>query len=186
MQALAYEMAEYWWTFVIRGIFAVLFAFAAFAWPGMTLLILTIFFGAYAIVDGVTSIVMAFGNKKWFWYLLGGIVSIAAGVIAFTYPVKTAVVLIIIIGAWAFVKGIFEIVAAIQLRKEIENEWLMVLGGVASIIFGLLVMIRPGPGALAVTWLIALYALIFGLLYIVLGFRLKGLKKPGGAAPSGA
>jgi uncharacterized membrane protein HdeD (DUF308 family) len=177
------ELSEHWWAFVLRGIFAVIFAFAAFTWPGLTLIVLIFFFGIYALVDGVTAIVMGIGNKKWYWYVLSGVVGILAGIFALTRPGITGLALLTVIGVWALVKGVTEIVAAIQLRKVLEREWLLALGGLASVVFGLFVLARPGAGALAVVGLIALYALFFGTALIFLGIRLRRLKAALEAAP---
>ena len=169
---LGKSMAEYWWAFVIRGLFGLLFGIGTMLWPDFTLQILLIFFGVYCFVDGITTIVMAFSEKRW-WYILEGLVSIAAGVIVFAWPGITAVTVIWIIGFWAIVRGVWQIMAAIQLRKEIDNEWMLILGGIVSILFGVLVVTRPGAGILAVTWMIGLYALVFGIFLMILGFRLR-------------
>ena len=104
-----------------------------------------------------------------------GILGLAAGVVTFLWPGMTALVLLMFIASWAVLMGIFEIAAAIRLRKHIENEWLLALSGVVSIAFGVLMFLQPGPGALAVVWLIGSFSLLFGILLIVLGFKLKGL-----------
>ena len=170
------DMADNWWAFVFGGIFSILFGIGALSWPGLTVLILLVFFGAYLMVDGISSILMAFGNKQWFWYLLGGLVSLAAGVYTFARPGVTALALLWLIGVWAIVKGIVEIVEAIQLRKEIKGEFFLILAGIISVLFGAWVIVRPGAGALAVVWLISLFAFVRGFLMLGLGFRLKGLK----------
>jgi uncharacterized membrane protein HdeD (DUF308 family) len=169
-------VAEYWWAFVLRGTFALLFAIGAWAYPGLTLWLLIVFFGAYVLLDGITQIVMAFSKKLW-WYVLSGLVGVAAGLLTFLWPGVTGLVLLLFIGVWALAKGILEIVEAIQLRKEIEGEWLMILSGLASILFGIIVLMRPGAGAVAIAWIIGIYAFLFGLISIFLGLRLKGLKK---------
>ncbi len=169
-------LAGYWWAFVLRGIFALLFAIGAWAYPGLTLWLLIVFFGAYVLVDGITQIVMAFGKKLW-WYVLSGLVGVVAGLLTFLWPGVTGLVLLLFIGFWALVKGILEIVEAIQLRKEIEGEWLMVLSGLASILFGIIVLMRPGAGAVAIAWIIGIYAFAFGLISVFLGLRLRGMKK---------
>jgi uncharacterized membrane protein HdeD (DUF308 family) len=169
-------LAEYWWTFVLRGIFALLFAIGAWAYPGLTLWLLIVFFGVYVLLDGITQIGMAFRERRW-WYILAGLVGVAAGVLTFLWPGVTGLVLLLFIGFWALVKGILEIIAAIQLRKEIEGEWFMILSGLASVLFAVVVLVRPGVGALAIAWIIGVYAFLFGLLSIFLGVKLKGLKE---------
>ena len=177
-----------WWALLLRGIAAIVFGILAFFWPGVTLLSLVFVFGAYAIVDGIFALIAGFrtpaGGARWWWLLLVGVVSLVAGILAFGMPGVTAFTLVLLIAAWAIVSGIFEIVAAIQLRKEIEGEWLLVLSGVASVAFGVLIMINPSAGALAVVWIIGSYAIIYGLLLTTLGFRLRGWEHSHGhAAP---
>jgi uncharacterized membrane protein HdeD (DUF308 family) len=171
------QLARSWWLVLLRGIAGIVFGVLALAWPGITLLMLVLFYGAYALVDGVFSLIAAFAGKgegapTW-WLILVGILGIVAGLVTFFLPGISAVVLILVIGAWAVVCGIFEIIGAIQLRKEIDNEWLLILSGIVSVLFGLGVLIFPGAGALALIWLIATFAIAFGILWIVLAFRLR-------------
>ena len=174
---LLYELSKHWWLLLMRGIAAIVFGVLAFIWPGLTLLTLVILYGVFAIVDGVLALAAAFGRTdaevpRW-WLLFTGILDIAAGVIAMFWPGITALVLIIFIGAWAIIRGVMEIIAAIQLRKEIEGEWLLVLAGVLSVLFGLGVLIYPGAGAVALAWLIAIYAIAIGVVMIGLALRLR-------------
>ncbi len=171
------ELVDNWWAFIVRGIFAMLFGIAAVSWPGLTILLLVVFFGAYVLVDGVVSLVSAFGNRNWLWYLLAGLVGIAAGGIALTRPGITALAFALLIGIWAIARGIVEIITAIQLRKEIEGEFFLILAGAVSVLFGLYVTLRPGAGALAIVWIIAFYAWLEGVLAIALGLKFRKLKK---------
>ena len=171
------DIVDGWWSFALRGTLALLFGIGALSYPGLTLLILIIFFGIYALIDGITAILMALGEKKWPVYVAIGVISMLAGLVAIARPGATALALLFVIGVWAMVKGIGEIVAAIQLRKEIEGEWVLALSGVLSILFGLFVLARPGAGALALVWLIALYAFAHGILDLLLGFKLRRMKK---------
>jgi uncharacterized membrane protein HdeD (DUF308 family) len=170
-----------WWAMVLRGIAAILFGIGAFIWPHITLAALVFLWGAYAIIDGVVAIAAGIKShaefKRWWVLLVEGILSLAAGVLAFVLPGITALVLLILIGAWAIVTGAFEIAAAIQMRKYITGEWLLVLAGIASILFGLALLINPAVGALAVVWLIGAYAIIFGVLMLGLGLKLKSLTR---------
>jgi uncharacterized membrane protein HdeD (DUF308 family) len=168
--------ANHWWVLLLRGIAAVLFGILAFVWPGLTLVALVILYGVYAIIDGVTAIFVAGRARAW-WMVFAGVLGIIAGVLTFIFPGITAFWLLILIASWAIVRGIFEIVEAIQLRKELTNEWMLILGGVLSIIFGVLLFLNPAAGALSVVWLIGAYAAAFGMMMIVLSFRLRGLRK---------
>jgi uncharacterized membrane protein HdeD (DUF308 family) len=169
-------LARYWWVMALRGLLAVLFGLAAFFWPGITLVALVFLFGAYALVDGVLAIVSAFRGGEWWPLLLEGVIGIAAGVAAFVWPGITALALLYVIAVWAIVTGVLEVVAAIRLRREIENEWLLGLGGALSILLGVIMVAVPGAGALGLVWAIGAYALLFGAMLIVLGFRLRGMK----------
>jgi uncharacterized membrane protein HdeD (DUF308 family) len=173
------HMAHNWWAVALRGLVAIIFGILLFLFPGIALETLVLFLGAYLLVDGIGSIITAVrnrtGNPNWWVSLLEGIVSIIAGIVAFIYPGRTALVLLYIIGAWAIVTGILEIVAAIRLRKEIDNEWVLGLAGLLSIVFGILTFVFPGATALSLLWLIGAYAIVFGVLLIILGFRLRNL-----------
>ena len=170
-------MAKTWWLVLLRGIAGIVFGVLAFVWPGLTLLTLVILYGAYALVDGVFALIAAFsGGAKpvptW-WLIVVGVAGIAAGIVTFVWPGMTAFVLIIFIGAWAIVHGIFEIVGAIRLRKEIDNEWWLILAGVLSVIFGIIVLVAPGAGALGLIWVIGAYSIVFGILLVGLSLRLR-------------
>lgn len=176
------HLARNWGWVVLRGIVAILFGITAFAWPGLTLAVLILVWGAYAIADGVLALFAAFkfrdeGRPMW-PLILVGLIGIAAGIATFMYPGMTALVLLTFIAAWAIATGVFQIVAAIRLRKVISGELLLALSGLLSIVFGVLMVMRPGAGALAVIWIIACYAILFGILLVSLGFRLKGLAGP--------
>ena len=168
-----------WWALVLRGLAAIAFGILAFVWPQITLTALVFLWGAYALVDGAFAIaagVKSHGeNKRWWVLLLEGILGVAAGLVAFLVPGITALVLLVLIAAWAMVTGAFEIAAAIQLRKHIKGEWLLALAGVASVLFALALLFNPAAGALALVWLIGAYSIVFGVLLIVLGVRLHSL-----------
>jgi uncharacterized membrane protein HdeD (DUF308 family) len=166
--------ARNWWVLLLRGIFAVLFGVMAFLWPGITLVTLILLCGLYFIVDGITETVMGGRSRTWS-LLIAGVLSIIAGVLTFFYPGVTAFVLLVLVAAWAVIRGIFEVIAAIRLRRELANEWLLVIAGVISILFGVLLLSNPAAGALAMVWLIGLYALLFGITMMILAFRLRGL-----------
>src|SRR5262249_54595737 len=145
--------------------------------PGVTLAVLVLLFGAYALVDGIFNVIAAIsgrsGAQSWWMLLLEGLVSVAAGLVTFFMPGLTALTLVYIISAWAIITGVLEIVGAIRLRKVITNEWWLALSGVLSIAFGALIAYAPGAGALALVFWIGAYALVFGALLVGLGFRLR-------------
>jgi uncharacterized membrane protein HdeD (DUF308 family) len=172
-------MAGNWWVLLIRGIAAVLFGLAALFWPGPTLYVLIIFFGAYALVDGLFAIaagIRGTGRRRWLLLVEGGL-GVVAGLIAFFYPGITALVLLYVIAFWAIFTGILKIVMAISLRREIENEWLMGLSGVVSVLFGIILAVLPGVGLLSLVWLIGIYAIVFGVAQIALGFRVRSHRR---------
>lgn len=166
--------ARNWWVWLVRGLFAVLFGVAAFAWPGPTLVALVFLYGAYALVDGVTALSAGVFTRAG-WLVLSGVLGIIVGIGTFFYPGITAVALFYVIAAWAVIRGIFEIAAAIGLRNEIKGEWALILGGIFSIIFGIVLIAYPVPGVLALVLLIGAYALVFGVTMIVMAFQLRSL-----------
>jgi uncharacterized membrane protein HdeD (DUF308 family) len=180
-----------WWALVLRGVLAVVFGILAIVFPGITLEALVILFGAFALVDGAFAIVAAVRaaerKRSWGALVLEGIGGIAVGILTFVWPGVTAFALLYLIAAWAFVTGVFEIVAAIRLRREITGELWLGLAGAASIAFALLVVIFPGSGAVAIVWAIGAYAIVFGVLLIGLGLKLRGLgRRLSGAEPTRA
>jgi uncharacterized membrane protein HdeD (DUF308 family) len=179
--ALLPALAENWWLVLLRGIASILFGVLAFVWPGLTVFWLVLLFAAYAIVDGVIALWAAATGPgvvtpRW-WLVVIGLLGIAAGVVTFMYPAMTAIVLLYFIAGWMLASGVFTIVGAISLRKEIEGEWWLILNGALSILIGLFMFFQPGAGALALIWLIGAYALIGGVILVMLAFRLKSHKR---------
>lgn len=176
------NLTQNWWMIVLRGVLAILFGLTAFLWPGLTWLTLVLLFGVYALVDGVIAVVTGVTRIKdtprWWVFLLEGLISIAAGTVAVLRPGLTSFVLLAMIAAWAVLTGILEIAAAIRLRREINNEWLLILGGLLSIGLGVLLILQPLAGGLALIWTIGVYAVVFGVLLIALGLRLKNSNVP--------
>ncbi|HEX7067243.1 MAG TPA: HdeD family acid-resistance protein [Candidatus Limnocylindria bacterium] len=174
-------LARWWWTFVVRGLLAIAFGVLAFFAPGLGIAVLVGLFAAWALIDGVTSLVTGIGgrnrDRSWWLEILEGVVSIIAGIIALAFPVLAAEVLVIIIAAWAIVTGIFEIIAAIRLREQIKGEFWLGLAGLASILFGVILLVFPGVGALSLVWLIGSFALVFGVFLVILGWRLRGVNE---------
>jgi len=174
---MLHALADRWWLLLLRGIAAILFGILAFIWPGLTLVTLVLMFGAFALIDGAIVLGAAFSGAAkpvptW-WLVLVGLLGIAAGIVTFLWPGMSAILLIVFIGAWAVAHGIFEIIGAIQLRKEIDNEWMLILGGIISVIFGIIVLIAPGAGALALVWWIAIYSIVFGVMFVAFSLRLR-------------
>src|SRR5579864_1034273 len=165
--AMVHALAKNWWMLLLRGIAAIIFGGLALAWPGMTLLTLVLFYGAYALVDGVLAIFAAIAGgtllPRW-WLAVVGLLGIAAGLLTFLMPGLTAIVLLYLIAGWAIATGVFQIIGAIRLRHEIDNEWLLILGGIISVLFGAAMFAAPGAGALALITVIGIYAIIIGVL----------------------
>jgi uncharacterized membrane protein HdeD (DUF308 family) len=163
--------------FALRGAVAMLFGVLALVWPGLTLLWLVALFAAFALLGGGASVVGAFQNRKsddhWWLALLLGLVSLGAGVIAIIHPALTALVLVLLMGANAIATGVLDIALAVRLRREIRGEWVLVLAGLISIAFGVLVFLFPDAGALAMVWLISFYAIAIGILLLVAAWRLR-------------
>jgi uncharacterized membrane protein HdeD (DUF308 family) len=170
-------MARNWWVMLLRGLLAIAFGLAALFIPGAVAIALVIVFGAWAFVDGAFALAAAFShNAQHRWFLLfEGIVGIAAGLVVWFYPGLAGLTLLFVIAWWAIITGVLEVVYAIQLRKELQGDWLYILAGIASVVFGALVLYRPGAGALAVLWIIATYALVFGVLLIAFSLRLRNI-----------
>ena len=181
--ALLRALAENWWLLLLRGIAAIAFGVLAFIWPNLTLLMLTFLWGVYAIADGVFALGAAVSGKggeiapRW-WLTLIGIAGILVGLVTFVWPGVTAQVLLVFIASWAIVTGVLEIWGAIQLRKEIEVEWMMALSGLLSVVLGATLIARPGAGALAWVWLIGSFAVLVGCIYISLALWLERHKHP--------
>lgn len=172
-------LSRNWWTFLIRGAVAILFGLAAIIWPGLTVSALVIVFGAYVIVDGIFAIADGVtgrgANSHWWAEILIGIAGIVAGVWAMLFPGLTAIGLMYFIAAWWLVTGVLQIIYAIRVRREITNEWFLILTGALSAILGVAFMLFPGGGAISLIWVIGIYAIFFGIMLILLAFRLRGL-----------
>jgi uncharacterized membrane protein HdeD (DUF308 family) len=166
-----------WWVVLLRGVAGIIFGLITFLAPDISLTVLVIVFGAYALVDGVLAIVSAIRWRgevdRWWVLLLEGLTGVAAGVVTFIWPGISALALVYVIAAWAVITGVLEIAAAIRLRKIITGEWLLALIGIASVALGIVLALFPGPGALALVIWIGAYALVTGALLVVLAFRLR-------------
>jgi uncharacterized membrane protein HdeD (DUF308 family) len=173
------HLARNWWVFVLRGVVAILFGVLAFTRPGITLEVLVLLFAFWALFDGVLALIGSVGaaeaHEPWWPLVLIGLLGVAAGLVTLRWPGITALALLFVIAYWSIFRGILEIAAAVRMRNLIPGEWWFILGGIASIAFGVLLIMNPGSGLLAVIWLVGIYAVIFGISLLMLGFRLKGL-----------
>ena len=170
-------MVRSWWLFGIRGVAAIVFGILAFVWPGTTLAVLVLLFGAYALVDGISLLIaLARGDalaRQHAWAVaVMGVLGIGAGIVTFFWPALTALTLLYIVAFWSIAVGVFQIAAAIELRKEMEGEFWFGLGGLASVVFGALLIAFPGSGLISLTWLVGLWAIAFGVTSIGLSYRL--------------
>jgi uncharacterized membrane protein HdeD (DUF308 family) len=171
-------LSHYWWMLALRGLVAIAFGvLLVFMLPGMTLLTLVFLFGAFAIFNGVLALIHAFSAPKGYprfgALIFTGIISIAAGVVAFVWPGITALSLVLLIAVWAIVNGLCEIATAVRLRRVIRHEWLLALAGVLSVLLGIVMLLHPGAGALFLVWWIRAFAIAFGVLLIALAFRVR-------------
>jgi uncharacterized membrane protein HdeD (DUF308 family) len=179
---------RYWWALAVRGVAAVVFGILAFVWPGLTLGLLVLLFGVFALVNGVLAIISAVRSKgEQVWtLLLEGVVGILAGLAVFVWPGLTALVLLYFIAGWAILTGALEVASAIRLREVIDNEWSSLLGGVLSIVFGAILLAAPAAGALALVWIIAVYAVLYGITLFGLAWRVREIEEKEHGHPGGA
>lgn len=192
-QGMVRMLAERWWTVVVRGIAAVIFGILTFVVPGASLFALVVLFGAYAVANGVVHLILAArkpeGESRWGSLLFESIVSLIGGVLTLVWPGITALVLLFVMAGWAIATGVGQVIAAVRLRKYIRGEWILALSGVLTFVCGVLLALFPGPGALAVVIWIGAYAIVFGVLLIALGLRLRSFGRsstreaPPGAVP---
>ena len=183
----ASRIASHWWVPLVRGIVAVIFGAIVFARPLSSIFAFVVLFGAFAFVDGLLNIVTALrfahpSSGRWWALLAEGIIGVAIGVVTFLIPGLTAVTLGLLVASWAIVTGVLEIVAAFRLRKDVPGEIFLIIAGVLSVVAGLWLIVFPVVALLALTWLIAAYAIVAGIALIVLAFRLRTM----GTRPSAA
>jgi uncharacterized membrane protein HdeD (DUF308 family) len=177
---MTFQLSQNWWLILVRGILAVLFGILVLISPPLYALeVLVIIFGIYALVDGIVTLISCVTNrgqhKRWWVTVLEGIFGIALGAIALLYPLLASLALVLYFALWAIATGAFELIAAVELRKEIKGEWLLALSGVLSIVFGILVYVTPLIGMVIMVWLIGIYALLFGITLIGLSFRVRNI-----------
>jgi uncharacterized membrane protein HdeD (DUF308 family) len=179
------EVGRHWWVYAVRGVCAILFGVLAIVWPLITLLTLVILFGAYAIVSGAFTLVGAFRGDhprgSMTWMIVSGVLGVIAGIVAWVWPAITALALLVLIAAYAVVIGAIEIIAAVRRRGTGEMEWMYIVSGALAVVFGLLLFAWPASGALALTWLIGVFAIVYGISLIYLAYRARGVAHRGTA-----
>jgi len=175
------NIIQNWWLAIVRGVMAIVFGLVAFLWPGATLFALVMLFGFYALADGFIAVAAGLTHTKdsprWWVFLLEGLVGIAAGVATLVWPDVTTLALLAMIAAWAILTGMLEIAAAIRLLRAVTNEWRLAAGGLLSVALGVALILQPSAGSLAIIWIIAAYAVVFGVVWILLGLRLRNLDR---------
>ena len=173
---LLHALANNWWLLLLRGLAAIAFGLIAMTWPGITLIFLLVCYGAYALADGVIALIAACTGgtvaPRW-WLVLVGLLGLAAGIVTLAYPGLTAIVMLNFLAIWCVFRGVLEIIGAITLRKEIENEWMLILSGVLSIIVGIFLLAQPGLGLVMLLWTLGAFGIAFGLLLVGFSFRLR-------------
>jgi len=176
---IASVLKQNWWILVLRGVLAILFGICAFIWPMVTAVALVFLFAIFAFVEGIFALAGAFGyglaGGQRLLMILLGILGLWVGFYAFTHPGVAAVAIVFWVGWWAIIAGVIQLIVAIQMRKEIDNEWMLILGALLSLLFGVLLLWRPLPGVLTLTWLFGFYAILFGIFMLSVGMRVKSL-----------
>ena len=179
-------VSKCWWIFSLRGIIAIVFGLAALLWPALTLGVMVLLFGLFALLEGLSAVVTSFGkgDEKGGWtLLLEGLVGVlvcvivllGTGIGSIFWPKVAAVMLVYYIAGWAMLAGLFKIITAIRIRAEVKGEWVLGLSGLISILVGLILILRPGTGVLAVAWLIGIFAIILGIFELLLGLKFRGI-----------
>jgi uncharacterized membrane protein HdeD (DUF308 family) len=169
-----------WSALLVRGLIAIAIGVLFWSRPASTLAVIVLAFGAWAFIDGIVTCWLAFQDRpqsSWGWMLLDGLLGIGVGLFAFFHPAATALGLLFLVGIWAVFRGIFEIAVAISLRKELEGEWRLLIAGILSLLFGVTVLARPGAGLIAVLWLLGMYAVLYGIMMVMLAFKARSWGK---------
>jgi uncharacterized membrane protein HdeD (DUF308 family) len=173
------QMSRQWHWIVIRGLAAIVLSLLAFVLPVQTLEILALCWGAYALVDGLITLVTAYQireqNRPWWSLAIVGVLGVAAGLVTFAWPGVTAATLVLLVALWSLAMGIFQIVAALRVRKSMRGEWMLILSGAVSVLFGAAMLLDPAAGAVALVWLTACYVMVFGVLLLFMGLRLRSV-----------
>ena len=171
---------KHWWQVAVRGLIALLFGILLLVWPGVSLFVFAIFFGAFAFVDGIFTLVAAVNYKagagQRAWLFVRGILGIIVGIVTFFWPAITELALVFLIGAWALVTGIMELNFAFRSVRETGAKWLFAVSDILSIILGILLLVRTIAAIIVMIWAIGAYAIIAGIVLIALGFWLRSQK----------
>ena len=188
LPALAQDLGQFWWVLLVRGLLTITFGVMAFVWPGLTAATLVLLFGAFCLADGITGVWSSLQGRRdqdhWWALLLWSAVSIVIGLLTLFSPGVTALAIIFYIAVWAIATGVIEIVTAVRLRKEIEGEWTLAAAGAVSVIFGILLLGNPGAGVVGFLWLIGGFAILLGILLVMLSFKARGFSQQVRAQPA--
>jgi uncharacterized membrane protein HdeD (DUF308 family) len=179
-------ISKYWWVFSLRGLITMAFGLAVLAWPALTLGVMVLLFGLFALFEGGLTIVTSFGKgeEKCGWTILfEGVAGLLVCVIvllgsslgSLLWPQVAAVMVVYYIGGWAILSGLFRTITALRIRTEVKGEWVLGASGLISILVGLILILRPGAGVLAVAWLIGILAVILGIFQTILGLKFRGM-----------
>ena len=173
--------ARNWWIYVVRGALALIFGMYAWFMPGLAMKVLLMFFGIFVLLEGLFAIIGSIAGRKysevWWLVLMEGIAGLVLGLLTLTRPEFVATLIVIFVAAWAIWGGLFRIIAAVRLRKHIEGEWLLIFGGIVSMLFGLMLLKHTGAGIVAISWMIAFFASMFGVLLISFGIKVRKFQK---------
>jgi uncharacterized membrane protein HdeD (DUF308 family) len=188
MNAALKQLTDNWWLLLLQGIVSIIFGILALVWPASTLVVLIVLFGWLALINGIIAIISAFGSaasqRAWGWRFASGIFGVLAGLIILRWPGETAFTLLLFVGFWVILVGLVQIIGAIADHAEIPHAWWLAIEGVVSILFGIAMVVWPVAGLLALTLLIGIYAIVHGILYCVMAFRVRSLGQRLAARPS--
>ena len=174
---MAHVLARNWWAVACRGLVAVVFGLVTLGLPGITLATLIVLFGGYALVDGVEAIIAgvraAERHERWWSMVLEGVAGIGAGVLTFAWPIVTAILWLYLLSAWASLSGVLKIASAVRLRRGMRGAWVLAANGVLAVLFGVLALLLPGLTIRSLVWVVGAYALLRGIAFLALAFRLR-------------
>ncbi len=167
------QLSRYWMSVLIRGVIAILFGILAFSAPGLALQFLVLLFGAFSLVDGIVAFFLGMSSKS-AAFMFEGAVGVLVGLYIFFFTAQALLIFLFLVALWAIATGILEIAAGISIRKHIADEIFLLIVGFLSVIFGTWIFAQPAISALAIAYIIGIYAVVFGIFLVLLGFKLKG------------